>query len=204
MKHKLLITLGLTLAATGTALAVPARPGQLRTVTQPDGSVLTIMVTGDERTHRVTTTDGTLLIYDETNGYTYATVGTDGLPVSSGILATDNKTNYARTAAIDPVAVQQAFELRDNMMIASGRLRSIAPRALRAPKSDTENDTDDNQQTGHVNVGRFSEDFPVKGEQKGLVVLVEYSNLEFTLEDPHDYFSRLLNEPGFSDLNGTG
>ncbi|MDE7189786.1 MAG: peptidase M6, partial [Muribaculaceae bacterium] len=61
MKHKLLITLGLSLATAGTALAVPARPGQMRTVTQPDGSVLTIMVTGDERAHRVTTADGTLL-----------------------------------------------------------------------------------------------------------------------------------------------
>ncbi|MDE5877449.1 MAG: M6 family metalloprotease domain-containing protein [Muribaculaceae bacterium] len=201
MKHKLLISLGLTLAATGTAFAVPARPGQLRTVTQPDGSVLTIMVTGDERTHRVTTADGTLLIYDETNGYTYATVGADGLPVSSGILAADNTTGVARSAAIDPVAVEQAFELRDKMLLTdSSRMRSITPRALRAPKSDTEND----EQTGHVNVGRFSEDFPVKGEQKGLVVLVEYTNLKFTLEDPHDYFTRLLNEPGFSDLNGTG
>lgn len=206
MKHKLLVTLGLTLAVTGTAFAVPARPGQLRTVTQPDGSVLTIMVTGDERVHRVTTTDGTLLIYDEINGYTYATVGTDGLPVSSGILAADNNTtDIARSATIDRVAVEKAFELRDNMLAVSGRLHSTEPRILRAPDSDLEiDDSDDNQQDEHINVGLFRDDFPVKGEQKGIVVLVEYTNLEFSIEDPLDYFTRMLNEPGFSDINATG
>ncbi len=202
MKHKLLITLGLTLATSATALAIPARPGQQRIVTQPDGSMLTIMVTGDERSHRVTTTDGTLLIYDETNGYTYATVGSDGMPVSSGIVASDNTT-----ANFDRLAVERAFNLRDEMRVLSVPSRSITPRSL--PGQVTNKGIrliaeQDENETQHVNVGRFSEDFPVKGEQKGLVILVEYSNLEFVIEDPHDYFTRMLNEPGFSDLNGTG
>lgn len=207
MKHKLLITLGLSLATAGTALAVPARPGQMRTVTQPDGSVLTIMVTGDERAHRVTTADGTLLMYDETSGYTYATVGKDGLPVSSGIVASDNATARTLPVAFDRAAVERAFELRDELRVASVPSRSITPRALpgAADRTTVKRITDNNEEESeHVNVGRFNEDFPVKGDQKGLVILVEYSNLNFTIEDPLDYFSRMLNEPGFSDLNGTG
>lgn len=36
------------------------------------------------------------------------------------------------------------------------------------------------------------------------MVLVEYTDLSFTVSDPHDYFYRMLNEDGFSDLGATG
>ena len=48
-------------------------------------------------------------------------------------------------------------------------------------------------------------DFPRKGEQKGLVVLVEYTDVKFQSDyDPQSYFSRMLNEEGFSDNGATG
>lgn len=46
--------------------------------------------------------------------------------------------------------------------------------------------------------------FPVKGSPKAIVVLVEYQDIKFNLEDPLDYFSRMLNEEGFSDYRATG
>ena len=36
------------------------------------------------------------------------------------------------------------------------------------------------------------------------VVLVEYQDVKFNLSDPKDYFTRLLNEEGFSDYYATG
>ena len=45
------------LFAVATANAVPAYPGLLK-ITQPDGSVLTYRIVGDERFHAFTTTDG--------------------------------------------------------------------------------------------------------------------------------------------------
>lgn len=48
--------------------------------------------------------------------------------------------------------------------------------------------------------------FPSKGKQKAIVVLVEYSDLSFTLDDPYTYFNNMLNQEGFSDptYGGTG
>lgn len=37
-----------------------------------------------------------------------------------------------------------------------------------------------------------------------MVILVQYSDVKFSCADPHDYFSRMLNEQGFADLGGTG
>lgn len=47
--------------------------------------------------------------------------------------------------------------------------------------------------------------FPAKGEQKAIVVLVEFQDSKFKLGDKaHQYFSDLLNKDGFSEYNGTG
>lgn len=48
-------------------------------------------------------------------------------------------------------------------------------------------------------------DFPCHGEQKVLVVLVEYTDVKFLSDyNPNDYFTRLLNEEGFTDNDATG
>ncbi|MDO4336318.1 MAG: M6 family metalloprotease domain-containing protein [Bacteroidales bacterium] len=54
-----------------------------------------------------------------------------------------------------------------------------------------------------LNFGRCESTFPVLGEQKGLVVLVEYEDIAFTYGD-YDYFNRMLNEEGFSDFGSLG
>lgn len=46
--------------------------------------------------------------------------------------------------------------------------------------------------------------FPAKGKQKVAVVLVEYQDVKFNLGNPLDYFTRMLNEEGFSDYHATG
>ena len=42
------------------------------------------------------------------------------------------------------------------------------------------------------------------GAKHFLVILVEFDDLEFTVENPSDAFSRMLNEPGYSENGGTG
>lgn len=46
--------------------------------------------------------------------------------------------------------------------------------------------------------------FPLSGSPRALVILVEYSDIKMTLPNSHDYFNRMLNEPGFSDYGATG
>ena len=47
--------------------------------------------------------------------------------------------------------------------------------------------------------------YPTIGKgNRSIVVLVEFEDVEFTVENPKDYFTRQLNEPGFSDYGGQG
>lgn len=43
-----------------------------------------------------------------------------------------------------------------------------------------------------------------KGNNHFLVILVEFADVPFTLSNPKDRFTRLLNEDGYSDFGGTG
>lgn len=52
-------------------------------VTQPDGTVITVRLTGDERSHSTYTLDGELLLKDQEGYFCYATIGEDGYPVAS-------------------------------------------------------------------------------------------------------------------------
>lgn len=43
-------------------------------------------------------------------------------------------------------------------------------------------------------VGSFK---PMLGHKKGLIILVEFTDIKFSMADPHDYYYRLANEEGF-------
>ncbi len=53
------------------------------------------------------------------------------------------------------------------------------------------------------NYGRCDVTYPAIGEQKGLVILVAFSDIGFKYGD-HDYFNRMLNEEGFSKYGSLG
>lgn len=46
--------------------------------------------------------------------------------------------------------------------------------------------------------------FPARGEQRAVVILAQYQDIKFNLSDPLDYFTRMLNQEGFSDYRATG
>ncbi|MDE6638809.1 MAG: M6 family metalloprotease domain-containing protein, partial [Muribaculaceae bacterium] len=46
--------------------------------------------------------------------------------------------------------------------------------------------------------------FPCTGSPRGLVLLIEYSDVSFTVPNPNDSFTRMLNEEGYSDYGGWG
>lgn len=47
--------------------------------------------------------------------------------------------------------------------------------------------------------------YPTIGKgNRSLIVLVEFDDVDFTIENPKDYFTRQLNEPGFSDYGACG
>ena len=159
--------------------AVPAKKG-VHTMIQPDGSPVDVCIHGDEHFAYYTTSDGYLLATRGDMFYFAGSVGRDGMPVSSGLRAADAD----RRTVADNSLLQRVGCLRPD------------PEAVSSVRRATD-----------VNgIGRWGNgmSFPVTGDQKGLVILVEFNDQKFQTPDANAYFSRMLNEPGFSDNGATG
>lgn len=192
------IASSLLLTASVSAMAVPAKPGLIN-FSQPDGSVIKVQIHGDEFHHFYTTEDGYFLVQKD-NQFYYADVDANGRAVSSNIKAVNpsERTSMAREylSGVDMTRVRQAMQkqadAREGRMAQTIRIArpSFAVNdkggALRGP-------------------GLFPESrFPAMGDQKALVFIVEYKDVKMNLTDAMDYFTRMLNEDGFSDYGGTG
>lgn len=185
------MTVAMVAGIAASANAVPAKQGVLN-VEQPDGTTLRVRLTGDEWSHLYTTEDGYPLLYDDAAGYVYANVAADGVLTPSSIVAVNAER---RTPAA------QAFLSSVNKEYVK----------LQAPAS--------RRNKGTRGIGLFDDTrYPVLGEQKALVILVEFQDVKFnskngsaykyeTIQDDytaHDYFSEMLNKEGFDHFGGTG
>lgn len=197
MNHLIKATLAVAcLSCAATAMAVPAKPGPI-SMTQPDGSVIEVRLHGDEFHHFYTTPDGYLLS-EENGGFYYADIDASGKVISSGIPATAEESRTPEAMAylrgVDRGRITGAMQAQAGV----ARLQRPAANRFFMPRMAK-------ARSAQRGPGLFpTTHFPETGEQKGLVILVEYKDVKFNLEDPLDYFTRMLNEPGFSDLGATG
>lgn len=160
----------------GVSLAIPAKKGIL-TMTQPDGTTIEIMKSGDEHLHFTTTPDGILLQEDEDGFYRIASIAEDGGFVSTGLLPTQANLNTKgiRLADLDTKA-----------------LKTKRMGKKRAPQS---------------GMGMTEASYPTKGKTKGLIILVEYTDVKFTQKQGYDaenYFNDMINGANFTQFGGTG
>lgn len=186
LTKKLLIAVCLLASLPLTINAVPADP-RLRTHLQANGELLHYYVVGDEHWHYAVTTDGIPINYDaENKSYVYATIR-NSVIVNSNVVAKDkdsrtdedNKVLATMNSAEVLTAQQQkhAQTLRQNRLNVS--VQSGIP--------------------GKVN------DYPTIGKRNSPVILIQFSDLSFSsIEQPNEYYTRMLNEKGFSEHNGTG
>ncbi|MCH5347247.1 MAG: M6 family metalloprotease domain-containing protein [Muribaculaceae bacterium] len=171
--------------------AVPALNRPIK-VTQADGTELTIVKHGDEWFNYVTTVDNHLLM--EVDGvYKYGLVDASGRVVASTVKATDARSaaEAAFIGTLDAAAVIDArrSEVFEGRNVARRPIES-APAMVKkvAPSLD----------------GMLTTSFPSTGKQKSIVILVEYTDIKFTIDNAHDYFQRMLNQEGFNDYGCTG
>lgn len=179
------------------AEAKPAKPGLL-SMTQPDGSTIEVRLVGDENFHCYYTEDGYPLV-ETAAGFFYArpTADADSV-VSTGVKAVSASRRSAQArdllATIDAGKAGHAFG-----RMAARRTRRTAARSASPSRAAGYGDG------FKKGPGLFpGTAFPSIGEQKAVVILVEYADVKFELSDPHDYFSRMLNEEDFADYGGTG
>ncbi len=163
--------------------AIPANPSPVE-FTQPDGSTISILISGDERGREAFTLDGNPLIFDPEGFLVYAGIGENGLPVPTSIKANNIslrrpiERNFIQN--IDKNALLQALEKKSES-------RNLKRALGDAPK--------------YIYYGT---PFPSVGEPHALVVLIEYPDRKFSMDNPGEFYKEQLNGENFNLYGAKG
>lgn len=192
------------IGATFRSEAVPAKTG-IVTITQADGSTLNVRLVGDENFHQYYTEDGFLLVNDNGN-FCYAKISDNGIPVSSNIRAKDiaERGNDARIMlrSIDKEAQQRAVKALHAEYL---KLDSSVILNRKSQLKTLKNVIDSPSIARPAIPGLFTgTHFPSLGSPKTIVILAAFNDVSFSIDQPYDYFNRMLNERDFNLFNGTG
>lgn len=185
-----LLLAGFFVSVTLTSFAIPARKDLLK-LSQPDGTVIEAEIHGDEYHHFLTTPAGEPIMEDGTGSYVFGVLQADGTLRPGKILAGKGRT-------IEGFNRDEFFKVMSEQSLRSP-YRAYSERRLRKVV------TSRAQPDEGKGYGLFpGTSFPSAGKPHALVLLVEYADVKFRFDNPHDYFSRMVNERGFSDLGATG
>jgi len=157
--------------------AVKAYPFPV-TITQPDGTTVTVLLHGNEFHHFRTSDDGYLLKANAKGFLTYATLNAAGEEIESDVIA-HNAPKRSVTELQFLKSVKKADILQN---IQSGPLKSNVFKAPSIPQKA----------------------FPLNGSPKSLVILVNFSDNSFVTPTPQTAFTNLLNQDSYSANGGTG
>ncbi len=159
------------------ASAEPANPMPINVV-QPDGSTLKLKLVGDEFYHFNTTIDGYTIV--NVNGtWEYAIKKDDELR-SSGVMAHD-------PASRDAKETQLVARLEKRLVDKAATTQARINRASRDKKS---------QQTREpaVDYNLF----------RGLIILINYNDRQFQMDDPNDFYNQLCNTSNYTGFYHNG
>lgn len=160
------------------ALAIPAHRDPV-TITQPDGSKLTIQLIGDEFYHFNTTADGYTIVKDNAGIYVYAQ------RVDNKLQPTTVKAHNLgeRTAA-------EAAYLQGVSKYMTDRVEHAAGEAKRVQR-----DAEGNGPKKAVSYNKF----------RGLIILINFTDVKFSMKDPNKFYNEMVNThgwTGYTDDNG--
>jgi M6 family metalloprotease-like protein len=149
------------------AAASPAHRGSVQ-MPQPDGSMLSVCLVGDEFYHFNTTADGYTIMLNDAGAYVYAQ--RDGMSLEpTSLLAHDAGS---RSADEQEFLATVPKRLVDETAVAQGHVR----RAKR-----------------NVDLSNFDfENF------RGLVILIDFSNQQFACDDPKEFYTQMFSSEGFT------
>lgn len=149
------------------SLAIPAHKGLVQ-VPQPDGTMLTIGLEGDEFYHFNVTADGYTILQNEDGGYVYARREAGKL-VATTVLAHDAGKRSGIELAL---LAGTPKRLIDSQEVAQANVRRI--------KRD-------------VDLSNFDFD-----KFHGLVILVDFPDMTFNAEDPKAFYTELFSTEGLT------
>ena len=155
-------------------------------VRQADGSVITVILRGDEHINWYTTLDGVLLVQGEDNNYYIGKVEKSGNLIATKQLAHEAHTrSQAERNLIAKQDKEKFFAYVNKIAEESENAYDNSP-LTRGPIIDS----------GYNGVPYF----PHTGSPKALVILAEFQDTTFTIQDTKKVFTNyLMNENHFSD-----
>ncbi len=177
---RILISILLTLSSILNLYAIKAYPWPVTEVL-PDGSSFTYQLKGDEYFKYKTTTDGYLLKKTEDGYFEYATYDSSKGIKSLGIRAHQKELRKSEELGIISTLTPDIDFTEVN----------ISRRIQKVTAASAENTASSNA-------------FPKTGSPKSLVILVNFKDKAFVIDDPKTNFTELLNAEGYSENGGTG
>lgn len=160
-------------------LSLQAVPAYRQAVqrTQPDGSVVTVVLQGDEHRHLLRTTDGHALAQDADGWLRYARLEQGRLTSEGAPVAHDeaqrSTAERSYVSQLQPIALESLPETR------------VPALPRRAP-----------QGFGGGNEVIQIGSFPTQGEIRALIILAEFADVKFSTEA--SYISSIMNEEGYT------
>lgn len=196
MKKIFTLTAAVALLATA-AYAVPAKQG-FNTYIQPDGTTVQLQQCGDEFSHYYLTTDGVPVLQNEAGYFCYASdengsIAISGYKAEDPAMRNQDANSYASSISIAKFNAAMQTRMLERISAKAARRSARVPAKAESDKSLPQN-----------GLGLFTTNYPRKGKIHSLVFLVQYKDVKFTVSNPSDYYTRMLNSKGFSDNGGTG
>jgi M6 family metalloprotease-like protein len=150
--------------------AIIANP-EARRYTQPDGSTVELTLHGDETYNYTTTAEGLTVIFNTASAtWEYANIA-NGQLVTTGIAAAD-KRPATLSADITPGLLPQMTEQEKTLRAKLNSMVVAKPRLHNGTKFD---------------YSKF----------RGLIILVQYNDMEFSRSDYYDVISEMVNKKGY-------
>ena len=162
-----------------TTMAVPAHPGMIQ-VRQPDGSYLTLRLIGDEWCHFHTTLDGYSVVKSNQGFYVYAEKKNGQLIPTSHVAHNVAERSADELAFLTGVKKYQAPQMTAAKTALKARLE-IAGAQRRAQR-----------RAATYDYSKF----------KGLVVLVQFNDKEFSRPDIKDIVTDMVNKKDYTGFDG--
>ncbi len=184
-----MLLIGLIFAVSFSMEAIIANPEPFK-ATLSDGTVLEIILNGDEYFNFHTTSDGIPIVKRADNQWVYAVINSRGELSPSAVAAKSPEFRSSEEAVV-----------AESFRVDSSQLQSYygAAKEQSVRKIGASNILSLNKQNKALSASSN------KGAFRGLVVLIEYNDKSFTRPDIATIFNEMINKDGykgFTDLNG--
>ena len=172
-------------------VALQARPGYSKPVDvyQPDGSTVTLLMHGDEFHAFTTTVDGYTVVKASDGYYRYAVKTADGMLAPSAVTA----RNAAVRTADETAFLTGTEKYLAPTMTTEQQMRQSQAAKLHAMRTPAGGPKKAASIWDPINYNNF----------KGLVVLVTFTDRQFTLSDPKSFYQKLTSEKDYTDNTKT-